>query len=604
MSQSHLTHKYRPQTFADVAGQETIKAILSRAAATGAIAPAYMFSGTRGVGKTTIARIFAKAINCEKGPAAEPCNECLHCRQISAGAAVDVAEIDGASNTGVDDVRSLKEDVGFAPIDCRYKVFIIDEAHMLSKSAFNALLKTLEEPPSHVTFILATTEPHKFPQTIISRCQHYTFKRLTQKELEAHLTRILETEGKAFDSAAISLIARRGAGSVRDSMSLLGQVLALGGETLTADDVRTVLGLAGRDILFRLMDALHKQDCVGVSGIVAEILDQGLDLGFFMRELTEAWRTMFLLSQAGDKALAILDLPDEEAAQWKEWTKKFSMAHIHACWQLTIEGQQRVRQSLEPALALELLLLNLTYLPQLVGLEGAGNAGVPSAPVPAAGQGGAAQGTPPAGPASGAAPASGGAGMAPRQPQQNVRASRPAAPAQRVQAAAQSAPPQGGTMTAPRPQPARPAPQQRQAAPAARQQQGQGGFPPVPAGPKTWDNFLDYATQCKGATGRSINGIRHVRAHVGNGALILQCNNKFHCEQIKANSSYSFLQELVREYFGSDWKIEFQFQQKQRKNRSQIKDEMSEHPLVQNIVSEFDAQIMSAGPRTDVKQKA
>ena len=369
MSQSHLTVKYRPQRFSEVAGQETIRAVLSRAAATDNIAPAYMFSGTRGVGKTTMARIFAKAVNCAKAPISEPCCECAHCREITRGACVDVAEIDAASHTGVDNIRSLREDVGYAPLECRYKVFIIDEAHMLSKSAFNALLKTLEEPPGRVTFILATTEPHKFPATIISRCQHYTFQRLPQKELEAHLSKILEREKVSFEPSAVGLLARRGAGSVRDAMSLMGQVLALGREHLTSKDVRQILGLAGQEVFFRLMGAVHEQDCLGVSGILREILDQGLDLGFFLSELTSCFRNLFLLAQAGEEAFGILDVPEEEAGEWLAWVPKFSLPHIHACWQLTLEGQRRVLTSLEPALALELLLLNLAYLPRLLSLE-------------------------------------------------------------------------------------------------------------------------------------------------------------------------------------------------------------------------------------------
>ena len=248
MSTSNLTAKYRPQTFADVAGQGPVKAILSRAAATDKIAPAYLFSGTRGVGKTTIARIFAKALNCVNAPTAEPCNECSNCKQITAGVAVDVIEIDGASNRGIDDARRLKEDIGYAPIECRYKVFIIDEAHMLTKEAFNALLKTLEEPPPRATFIMATTEHHKFPATIISRCQHYTFKMLPQSELFDHLEKIMNLEELKFDPGALQIIAKRGAGSVRDSMSLLGQALAMGEDVLREEMVRDFLGLAGQEI--------------------------------------------------------------------------------------------------------------------------------------------------------------------------------------------------------------------------------------------------------------------------------------------------------------------------------------------------------------------
>lgn len=369
MSHVALTARYRPQTFAQVAGQETIKAILSRAALEGKVAPAYLLSGTRGVGKTTIARIFAKALNCAHGPTGEPCNECEQCRQITQGVHVDVVEIDGASNRGIDDARRLKEAIGYAPMEGRYKVFIIDEAHMLTKEAFNALLKTLEEPPARVTFILATTESHKFPITIVSRCQHFTFTRLAEAELEAHLTNILTLEAVPFEAAAVKLIAKRAAGSVRDSMSLLGQVLALGEDQLSTNAVRGVLGLAGQDAFFELMEALASQDCLAVATIVRNLLDQGVDIGFFLRELVSTWRTLFMLRQSGEAALTLLDLSEEEGAIWLAWARRFDTSLVHACWQMTLEGQRRVLTSLEPAMALELLLLNIAMLPRLMPLE-------------------------------------------------------------------------------------------------------------------------------------------------------------------------------------------------------------------------------------------
>jgi len=369
MSTASLTIAHRPQTFADVAGQDTIKAILSRAAQEDRIAPAYLFSGTRGVGKTTIARIFAKALNCATAPAAEPCNACEHCRKITQGMHVDVVEIDGASNRGIDDARRLRESIGYAAMEGRYRVFIIDEAHMLTRDAFNALLKTLEEPPRGVTFIMATTEPHKFPVTIISRCQHYIFKRLGEQEIEAHLVKILGLEARPYEPQAVKLIARRAAGSVRDSMSLLGQVLALGHERLEEQAVRSILGLAGQEMFFKVMEALKAQDVLAVSAVIRTILDQGVDIGFFLRELAATWRNLFMLKQAGEAALPLLDLPQDEAAQWLAWTPEFELAHVHACWQLTLEGQRRVLTSLEPAMALELLLLNLAFLPKLLNME-------------------------------------------------------------------------------------------------------------------------------------------------------------------------------------------------------------------------------------------
>ena len=430
MSTISLTAKYRPQRFADVAGQDAVKRILSRAAAEDKIAPAYLFSGTRGVGKTTLARVLAKALNCETAPTAEPCNVCAHCRQITAGVSPDVIEIDAATHGKVEDARKLKEDVGYAPLDSRYKVFIIDEAHMLSTAAFNALLKTLEEPPARVTFILATTEAHKFPATIISRCQHFLFKRLTQAELEAHLAGVLEREALDFEPKAVSLMARRGAGSVRDSMSLLGQVLALGGSGLTEADARNVLGLAGQEVFFGIIEAIAAQDGPAVVELLRQILDKGLDIGFFLRELAAMWRNLFLLRQAGEKGLAVVDLPAEESGQWLDWAGRFDAAHIHACWQMTLEGQRRVLTSLEPALALELLLLNLAYLPRLLPLQNLASCTLPPQSGSASGASGA-SGSGPAPRSSGPSGPSGGFGghTPPSRPAPRRFGPRPDAPA-------------------------------------------------------------------------------------------------------------------------------------------------------------------------------
>lgn len=369
MSHASLAARYRPQTFAEVTGQETVKAILSRAAAEDKVAPAYLLSGTRGVGKTTIARIFAKALNCVHAPTGEPCNQCEQCRRITMGNHVDVVEIDGASNRGIDDARRLREAIAYAPMEGRYKVFIIDEAHMLTRESFNALLKTLEEPPPRATFILATTEAHKFPITIVSRCQHFIFKAIPEAELVAHLTRVLNKEGIPFEENAVRLLARRAAGSVRDSMSLLGQTLALGGDHLTEASTRSVLGLAGQELYERLLNALKAQDCLAVAALTQELLERGVDLGFFLRELTTLWRNLFLIRQAGAAATAALDMPDAEKQRLLDLAPQFDPAYIHAAWQMVLESQRQVLTSLEPSAALELLLLNLALLPRLVSLE-------------------------------------------------------------------------------------------------------------------------------------------------------------------------------------------------------------------------------------------
>lgn len=369
MKHLSLAARYRPQTFAQVAGQEMVVAALSRAAERDSPAPAYLLSGTRGVGKTTIARIFAKALNCERAPAAEPCNECAQCRKIAAGTHVDVTEIDGASNNSVEDARALREHIGYAPMEGRYKVFIVDEAHMLSRSAFNALLKTLEEPPERVVFIFATTEAHKFPVTIVSRCQHFVFRHLGEDALAAHLVRTLRAEGKDYEDAAVRLIARRAAGSVRDAMSLLDQTLALGGARLDAETTRQVLGLAGQELFTRLFMALSAQDCAEAATTTRALLQRGVDIGFFIRELAGHWRNLFLLRQTDGAVLPSLALPEDEAAWLRDMAARFTAPHLHAAWQMTLDAQRGITQSPEPAAALELLLLNLALLPRLLPME-------------------------------------------------------------------------------------------------------------------------------------------------------------------------------------------------------------------------------------------
>ncbi|MDR1857682.1 MAG: DNA polymerase III subunit gamma/tau [Desulfovibrio sp.] len=362
-----LATRYRPQTFAQVAGQQTVTTIMSRAAAEANPAPAYLLSGTRGVGKTTIARIFAKALNCEKAPCAEPCNVCSQCRGIANGSHMDVTEIDGASNNSVDDARALRETIAYVPMEGKFKVIIIDEAHQLTKQAFNALLKTLEEPPARVVFVFATTEAQKFPVTILSRCQHFVLHHLTEDAIGAHLASVLSQEGAPFDEAALRLVARRAAGSVRDGLSLLDQVLALAaGETMTVEMTRNVLGLAGQEFFDGLFGALQQRDCGRIAELTRELLHRGVDIGFFVRELADHLRNFFLLRQGGAAILPHLLLPPDEAAFCQRISAGFSLAHLHAAWQLTLEAQRGVVHSAEPGTALELLLLNLALLPQLL----------------------------------------------------------------------------------------------------------------------------------------------------------------------------------------------------------------------------------------------
>lgn len=607
-----LTAKYRPRRFAEVAGQDAVKSILSRASATGKIAPAYMFSGTRGVGKTTIARIFAKALNCEKAPTAEPCNECSLCRQANAGSAVDIIEIDAASHGGVNDVRALKEDVGYAPLEGRYKVFIIDEAHMLSTAAFNALLKTLEEPPARVTFILASTEAHKFPATILSRCQHYVFKMLPQAELGAHLEKLLVAEGVEYEQAAVRIIARRGAGSVRDSISLLGQALAYSTGALKESEVRTCLGLAGQEVFFALMEAILARDLPLLSRTLRQVLDQGLDLGFFLRELSSCWRNMFLLRQAGEAIVPELGLPAEEAAQWMEWAGRFSPAHIHACWQMTLDGQQRVVKSLEPAQALELLLLNLACLPDLLPLDAlrapakngggvGGSSGGVGSGVASPGFGGGT--APPSRPQSGLAPAQAEqtaqttaleisvpvsaepvAVAKVQEPVQAFAAAPAPAPVVTPRAEPVFTPPSAPvSVSSPVPTP-EPSPVQTPAetpAPAAP------GGAASSAGPRTWEGFLDFVAASSG--NGMVTGLTRAQGELCGSELVIQCINETHSGMMSYGDSYVRLTRHVSDYFGPDVTVAFTCQEREPvKTVTQLEREVQEHPAVQRVCQAFD----------------
>ncbi len=369
-----LATRYRPQRFDELAGQDLIKTALSKAAAENRVAPGYLLAGTRGVGKTTIARIFAKALNCEHAPCAEPCNECSACKRIAQGAYPDVIELDGASNNKVEDARELKEKVGFAPMEGRYKIFIIDEAHMLSNAAFNALLKTLEEPPAHVVFIFATTEIHKFPPTILSRCQVFSFSHLQEETLIAHLGKVLDKEQISYEPDAVRLIAHRGAGSARDSMSLLDQVLSFGPPKLTADFVRSVLGLVSQDILENLLSGLASGNCGDVALYTKELVSKQIDIRYFVRELTDTIRSLFLLQTCGRETVARLGLSDNELDFLERIAPKFRPGYLHAAWQMLLDSGRSLMPSSgqDPAAALEFLLVNMALLPRLLPAEVAG----------------------------------------------------------------------------------------------------------------------------------------------------------------------------------------------------------------------------------------
>jgi len=312
MSYLVLARKYRPQRFSELVGQTHVARTLTNAIEGNRVHHAFLFTGARGVGKTSAARILAKALSCEKGPTANPCGQCEQCLEIAGGRSIDVVEIDGASNTGVDDVRTLREGARYMPAKGRLKIYIIDEVHMLSTSAFNALLKTLEEPPAHVVFVFATTEAHKIPTTILSRCQRYDFKLIPTAELSTHLKGILEAETIAHDPDALLLVARQAAGSVRDGLSLLDQVIAYVGDgRISADIVSEVLGIADRSLLVDLARAVLAHDAARTLRILAAAAERGLDMGQLSRAFLGLLRDIEVVARVSDPADLVDATPDE-----------------------------------------------------------------------------------------------------------------------------------------------------------------------------------------------------------------------------------------------------------------------------------------------------
>jgi len=316
MSYLVLARKSRPQTFDQVVGQRPVVKTLQNSLARNRVAHAILFSGVRGVGKTTLARIMAKAINCESRGDNRPCNDCNPCRDIMTGSSLDLIEIDGASNRGIQEIRELKEKIKFLPTSCKYKIIIIDEVHMLTTEAFNALLKTLEEPPDHVYFMFATTELHKIPITILSRCQQYELKRIAASELYDHFNKLADTEDVEIEAKALSLIVREAEGSVRDGLSLLDQVFSFGEKKISVQDVTEVLGLVNRDILWQLSEALLTGDRTTALKSLEDIFAFGMDIKRFSADLLECFRTLLLTRIEGCNEL--LDLPAEELQRCRE----------------------------------------------------------------------------------------------------------------------------------------------------------------------------------------------------------------------------------------------------------------------------------------------
>jgi DNA polymerase-3 subunit gamma/tau len=367
MSYQVSARKHRPQTFDEVVGQPHIVRTLTNALTSGRVAHAYLFSGIRGVGKTTVARVFAKALNCAQGPTPTPCNACEACKAITEGTAPDVLEIDGASNNSVDNIRDLSENIRYRPLSCRYRIYIIDEVHMLSQSAFNALLKTLEEPPPHAVFVFATTETHKIPQTILSRCQHHAFRRIPRAEIVDHLAHVAERDGIEAPRTALALLARGADGSLRDSLSLLDQAVSFGGGTLSEEDVTLMLGVTGQATLMDFAREVLAGDAAAALERLRTLTGAGQDLQTLAAELVEHFRNL-LVCRVTDRPEALIDLSGDDIAELKAQAATAPREVIEQVLHLLTDAQERCRRALSPRFILEAALVRASEAPRLADL--------------------------------------------------------------------------------------------------------------------------------------------------------------------------------------------------------------------------------------------
>lgn len=367
MSYLVLARKWRPRTFDKMVGQEFIARTLKNAVKTDHVAHAFLFSGSRGVGKTSAARILAKCLNCDGGPKPEPCNECSSCREIDEGRSLDVYEIDGASNTSVDDIRELRENIKYLPRHGKRRVYIIDEVHMLSRSAFNALLKTLEEPPDHVVFIFATTEPHKVPETIQSRCQRFDFRRIPRAAIFERLKEMAGEEHYEISDSALAVVAKAADGSMRDAQSLLDQMISYCGRSVPDEAVAEILGIAGREYFYKVSGAILGQDPKALIEVMDEIYRSGCDLNQFYVDLVEHFRNLLMARLLPDPS-SVLEMAEGEIRELKDQAMQAGPEDLRRLISILLKAEEDILRSSLPRTGLEITLIKMAQLGRLAPL--------------------------------------------------------------------------------------------------------------------------------------------------------------------------------------------------------------------------------------------
>lgn len=578
MSYLVLARKWRPQTFDDVVGQEHVTRTLQNAIKSGRVAHGFLLCGTRGVGKTTTARLLAKALNCEKGPAPNPCNQCSNCLEITAGNAVDVLEIDGASNRGINEIRQIIENARYRPAKSRFKIYIIDEVHQVTNDAFNALLKTLEEPPDHVKFIFATTEANKVPQTILSRCQRYDFKRVALRQIAASLEAICKAEGIEITEGGLLAVAREAEGSMRDSQSLLDQVIAFSGKKIRDEDVVAALGVADRKVLYAVGRAVAERNPAQALEHLGQLHLFGYDLRRFARELLEHFRNLAIARIEGGEAL-LSDLADEERAEVRKQAELVSSADLDRIFRLLLAAEDEIGRSAYPKLILEMTVIRIATLPPVMPidavlqqLESLASGAPASASTRAA--------PPPRPPA-----ASSAARVAEPAPAPSGRFGAPSTPA------ASPAPPASAPRVEDRLAALGKPPEERPAPVAA---------PAAPRGDTSWESFLDYARKEKRGLAAFLDSC--ILATAGEGELELGVPKEYHAHLSKRENVLA-IQELAGSFYGRPMTVAMRIAEASMKpakpavDKQKLTQEMKEHPTVRTVLDILGGEVKDVKPR-------
>jgi len=564
MTYQVLSIKWRPQRFEEVVGQQHVAVTLQNSIRQNRLAHAYLFTGPRGVGKTTTARILAKYLNCTNPQDSNPCNECKNCREITAGRSFDVLEIDGASNNGVENIRDLREAVKYPPSDGQYKIYIIDEVHMLSTSAFNALLKTLEEPPAHVKFIFATTEPERVLPTIISRTQRFDFKRIPLPVIREQLQMICDAEDLSISQGALTLIARKADGSMRDAESLLDQVISFSGQDITDESVASVLGVVDYDIYLRLTEIQQGQDVAGALELLAGVMESGYDLGEFLNGLADFWRNLLVIQAADKPEAGLVEVPESYLEQFAGAAGGYDSRDLLRLLNLTLAAQMQFRQVRNQRIFLENFLLKLVHfdrsvrLDDLLGEDGGGGntpreSTSPEAPAPNPGK------------------------------KKTGRKTRRNIGQKKTKISTREDPPEESPRSATQQEPG------PESAAGQEEAAADGTGKDIAALQQQWAPFTDYVKEKTGLLGQFLSECEPVAARGKVLEVLFDESCKFHMKTVVEKSAQ--VENFIRDYFHWDVRLKCRVG-KTNKPQEPGESQIIGDPITQAIINHFDGEII------------